>query len=364
MVHTLNLFRAKADTQEDTMKPTYRTVAVEDAVGMVLPHDMTEIIPDMRKGPAFKKGHVVRPEDVERMKSMGKNRIYVLDISEDQMHEDQAALEMAPAFAGDGITYDRSPSEGKITLKAAHSGLFLVKRHELSAINMLGEVMMATLHTDTPVKEGDVVAGLRAIPLVVAKSVVDSAVDIAQKAGGIIEVAKWRIHRAAIVVTGQEVYEGRVKDAFAPIITKKLKKFGIDICYSTIAPDNIEAIRESIQTGIARGAGMVICTGGMSVDPDDITRTAIAEAGAENVVYGSPVLPGAMFLAGYIKDSIPVLGIPACGMYYKTTIFDIILPMVLAGIRVTREKIASLGHGGLCLNCKKCRYPVCPFGKG
>ena len=346
------------------MKPTYRTVAVEDAVGMVLPHDMTEIIPDMRKGPAFKKGHVVRPEDIQRLKSMGKNRIYVLDIAEDQLHEDQAALEMAPAFAGSGIEYDLNPSEGKITLRAVHDGLLIVDRDALTGINMLGDVMMATLHTDTPVKAGDVVAGLRAIPLVVEKSVVDTAADIARKAGGVIHVAPWQVTSAAIVVTGQEVYEGRVKDAFAPVISKKLEKFGIDICHSTVAPDNIEAIRDSILAGISKGADMVICTGGMSVDPDDITRTAIAEAGAEDVVYGSPVLPGAMFLAAYIKGSIPVLGIPACGMYYKTTIFDIILPMVLSGIKVTREKIASLGHGGLCLNCSKCRYPVCPFGKG
>ncbi len=349
---------------DPNIKPTYRTVSVEDAVGMVLPHDMTEIIPDMRKGPAFKKGHVVRAEDIQRLKSMGKNRIYVLDIAKDQMHEDQAALEMAPAFAGSGITFDSNPSEGKITLKAVHDGIFVVNKDALASINMLGHVMMATLHTDTPVKAGDVVAGLRAIPLVVAKSIVDTAVDIAGRANGIIQVAPWQISSAAIVVTGQEVYEGRVKDAFEPVISRKLEKFGIDICYSTVAPDNMETIRDSILTGISKGAGMVICTGGMSVDPDDITRTAIAAAGAEDVVYGSPVLPGAMFLAAYINGKIPILGIPACGMYYKTTIFDIILPMVLAGIRVTREKIASLGHGGLCLNCRTCRYPVCPFGKG
>ncbi len=346
------------------MKPTYRTIPVEDAVGMILPHDMTEIIPDMRKGPAFKKGHVVRQEDIERLKSMGKNRIYVLHVAEDQMHEDQAALAMAPAFAGQGIVYDQSPSEGKITMKAAHDGLFVVRKQALQAVNMLGDVMMATLHTDTPVRRGDVVAGLRAIPLVIEKATVDRAVGTALQAGHLVEVVPYQITRAAIVVTGQEVYEGRVKDAFEPIISKKLKKFGIDICYSTVAPDNIEKIRNHILAGIKSGAELVICTGGMSVDPDDITRTAISEAGATDVVYGSPVLPGAMFLAGYIDGKLPVLGIPACGMYYKTTIFDLILPMVLAGIRVNREKIASLGHGGLCLNCKQCRYPVCPFGKG
>ncbi len=346
------------------MKPTYRTVAVEDAVGMVLPHDMTEIIPDIRKGPAFRKGHVVRQEDISRLKSMGKNRIYVLDISENELHEDQAALELAPEFAGKGIAYDRHPSEGKITLKAAVDGLFLVKKEALSAVNMLGDVMMATLHTDTPVKKGDVVAGLRAIPLIIRRETVQRAVRTAADAGGIIEVVPWQVSKAAIVVTGQEVYEGRVKDAFTSIISGKLVKSGVEVVFSTIAPDVTAEITDSIKRGIDAGAELVICTGGMSVDPDDITRAAIDEAGAEDVVYGSPVLPGAMFLSGYINGTLPIVGIPACGMYYKTTIFDLVLPMVLAGQRITREKIASLGHGGLCLNCKKCQFPVCPFGKG
>ena len=346
------------------MKPTYKTIPVDDAVGMVLPHDMTEIIPDIRKGPAFKKGHLIRAEDVERLKSMGKNRIYVLELSENEMHEDQAALAMAAAFTGSGIAYRPEPSEGKITLTAARDGLFVVKKEALQSVNMFGEVMMATLHTDTPVKKGDAVAGVRAIPLVVEKAVVDRAVSIADEAGGLIEVLPWKVKKAAIVVTGREVYEGRIKDAFAPVITKKLSGYNIEVCYSKIAPDEVATIRGHILEGIAMGAQLVICTGGMSVDPDDVTRTAIASAGAKDVVYGSPVLPGAMFLAGYIDNQIPVLGIPACGMYHKTTIFDIVLPQVLAGIKIDREKIASLGHGGLCLNCKKCQYPVCPFGKG
>lgn len=346
------------------MKKAYKTIPVEDAVGMILPHDMTEIIPDMKKGPAFKKGHIVRDEDIKKLKSMGKNRIYVLDISCDELHENQAALLMASSFAGKGIVYDKRPSEGKITLKAEHQGLLMVKTDALKEINMLGHVMMATLHTDTPVKKGTVVAGLRAIPLVIEKSVVNNAVQTARNNRGIIEVLPWNISRAAIVITGQEVYEGRIKDVFAPIITGKLEKFGVEVVYSDIVPDNIGTIRDSISKGVNAGAQLVMCTGGMSVDPDDVTRTAIKEAGATDIVYGSPVLPGAMFLAGYINNSLPILGIPACGMYYKTTVLDIVLPMVMAGIRINREKIASLGHGGLCLNCSECRFPVCPFAKG
>ena len=346
------------------MKSGYRTVKVEEAVGMVLPHDMTQIIPDIKKGPLFKKGHVITEDDIEKLKSIGKNNIYVLDIQQDEIHEDEAALKMAPAFAGTGIHFDPSPSEGKITLKARYDGLFVVKKEVLNRINMLGEVMMATLHTDTPVNEGQTVAGLRAIPLVLDRKTVENAVNIAEDAGHVIEVKPWTISKAAIVVTGQEVYEGRIKDAFAPVISEKLKQFDVKIVKSAIAPDDTEQIRNAIGDALECGAELIICTGGMSVDPDDVTRMAIAKSGARDIVYGSPVLPGAMFLAGYIDGKVPVLGIPACGMYYKTTVFDLVLPLVLAGIQIDRERIASFGHGGLCLNCKTCKYPVCPFGKG
>ncbi len=346
------------------MKSVYRTVKVEEAVGMVLPHDITQIIPDVKKGPLFRKGHVITENDIEKLKSVGKNHIYVLDIQKSEIHENDAALEMAPAFAGDGVCFDPVPSEGKISLKAEFNGLFTVKKEVLTSINMLGDVMMATLHADTPVKKGQTVAGLRAIPLVLDRGIVEAAVKMAEAAGNVIEVKPWIVSRAAIVVTGQEVYEGRIRDAFAPVITEKLKRFGIDIVKSDIAPDDINAIADLIEKALESGAELIICTGGMSVDPDDVTRLAIAKSGAKDIVYGSPVLPGAMFLAGYIDGTVPVLGIPACGMYYKTTVFDLVLPLVLAGVPVDRKKIASLGHGGLCLGCKKCNYPVCPFGKG
>jgi len=340
-----------------------KTVPVTEAAGMVLPHDMTEIIPGEKKGPTFKKGHVIKDSDIPHLQRMGKNHIYVLELSGDELHEDEAALAMAQAIAGPGIEYDSRPSEGKVGFRAEAEGLLRVDRRRLLALNLLGEVMLATWHDNTVVRKGDLVAAGRAIPLVVPRQVVDEAVSIASNAGGLIRVLPWKIRRGAVLVTGQEVFEGRIKDAFGPIMKEKLKDHGVDVLSYSLVPDDAGMILEEIKKVLGMGTELILCTGGMSVDPDDVTREAIEKAGATDIVYGSPVLPGAMFLVSRIGD-VPVLGIPACAMYFRTTVLDLVLPRVLAGERIDRGKIAALGHGGLCLNCKRCSYPLCPFGKG
>ncbi|PXF56106.1 MAG: molybdopterin-binding protein [Deltaproteobacteria bacterium] len=340
-----------------------KTVPVTEAAGMVLPHDMTEIIPGEKKGPTFKKGHVIKDSDIPHLQRMGKNHIYVLELSGDELHEDEAALAMAQAIAGPGIEYDSQPSEGKVGFRAEAEGLLRVDRRRLLALNLLGEVMLTTWHDNTVVKKGDLVAAGRAIPLVVPRQVVDEAVSIASNAGGLIRVLPWKIRRGAVLVTGQEVFEGRIKDAFGPIMKEKLKDYGVDVLSYSLVPDDAGMILEEIKKVLGMGTELILCTGGMSVDPDDVTRKAIEKAGATDIVYGSPVLPGAMFLVSRIGD-VPVLGIPACAMYFRTTVLDLVLPRVLAGERIDRGKIAALGHGGLCLNCKRCSYPLCPFGKG
>ena len=340
-----------------------KTVPVTEAAGMVLPHDMTEIIPGEKKGPTFKKGHVIKDSDIPHLQRMGKNHIYVLELSGDELHEDEAALAMAQAIAGPGIEYDSQPSEGKVGFRAEAEGLLRVDRRRLLALNLLGEVMLATWHNNTVVRKGDLVAAGRAIPLVVPRQVVDEAVSIASNAGGLIRVLPWKIRRGAVLVTGQEVFEGRIKDAFGPIMKEKLKDHGVDVLSYSLVPDDAGMILEEIKKVLGMGTELILCTGGMSVDPDDVTRKAIEKAGATDIVYGSPVLPGAMFLVSRIGD-VPVLGIPACAMYFRTTVLDLVLPRVLAGERIDRGKIAALGHGGLCLNCKGCSYPLCPFGKG
>lgn len=371
----------------------HNTVLVEDAVGMVLAHDITEIRQGEFKGRAFKKGHIIRQEDIEHLRRLGKERLYVLKIGPDEIHEDDAAYQLATALMGEGVEMEGEPKEGKINIVASRDGLLKIQKDELLRLNMLGEVMCATLHNNSVVKRGQIVAGTRAIPLVIKKAIIERAVQIGEEArkggngedrrSGIIEVKELKRPKAGVVITGNEVYYGRIKDAFAPIIRNKIQSFGGEIIGIYYSPDDVDFIEARLRDLLNAGADLLITTGGMSVDPDDVTRFAIRKLGTTDIIYGSAVLPGAMFLIAYIAHSsspftynkkgnepstmshqpIPILGIPACGMYHKTTVFDLILPRVLANERIGRKEIAELGHGGLCLNCKECRYPVCPFGK-
>ncbi len=374
------------DSPHEEEMPGTKTIPVQDAIGTVLAHDITEIRPGEFKGRAFKKGHVIRKEDVCHLQRLGKEHLFVLHIGDDEMHENEAAYAIAHALMGNGVVIKGEPKEGKISIVARQDGLLKIDTEALLAFNMLGEVMCATLHDNTVVKKGQTVAGTRAIPLVVKRSVVEEAVRTAegvrspefgvrsdninpqseirnpQLTGGIIAVKEIRRPKAGIVITGNEVYHGRIKDAFAPVITKKIDAVGGEIVGIYYAPDDKAFIGERLRELLNAGADLLITTGGMSVDPDDVTRFAIRELGAQDLTYGSAVLPGAMFLIAYF-GRIPIIGIPACGMYAKTTIFDLILPRVLSGERIGRREVAGLGHGGLCMKCDVCRYPACPFGK-
>ena len=369
-----------------------RAIPVNEAVGMVLAHDVTEIRKGEFKGPAFRKGHIIRKEDICHLQRIGKERLFVLSLGPDDVHEDDAAIAIARALMGEGVMIKGEPREGKVTLVAARDGLLKVDAAALKSFNLLGDVICATLHTNTVVKKGREVAGTRAIPLVVKRGLVEQAVRAAQKGQGsgakgqgVIAVKELRKPKAGVVITGNEVYHGRIKDAFAPIIARKIEEYGGEIVGAYFAPDDEQFISDRLRELLAAGADLLITTGGMSVDPDDVTRFAIRNLGAADITYGSAVLPGAMVLVGYIhkvhsskfkvpsggdselrtqnSELIPVLGIPACGMYHNTTVFDLVLPRVLAGERIGREELAELGHGGLCLHCTECRYPVCPFGK-
>ena len=350
------------DSPREEQRQSVKTIPVHQAVGTVLAHDITEIRPGEFKGRAFKKGHIIREEDVCHLQRLGKEHLFVLHVAEDEMHENDAAYAIANALMGQGVAIKGEPKEGKISIVAERDGLLKIDRDALLAFNMLGEVMCATLHANTPVKRGQTVAGTRAIPLVVKKAVVESAVTIGAQARPIIQVKETRKPKVGVVITGNEVYHGRIKDAFAPVITKKIEEVGGEMVGVYYAPDDKAFIVDRLRELLKAGADLLITTGGMSVDPDDVTRFAIRELGATDITYGSAVLPGAMFLTAYV-DEVPILGIPACGMYAKTTVFDLVLPRVLAGERIGRRELAELGHGGLCLKCDICRYPVCPFGK-
>ncbi len=335
-------------------------VKLKDAVGMVLAHDITEIRRGEFKGAAFKKGYKIREADICHLQRLGKNHLYVLRIEEGFLHENDAAITLADALCGEGVTWKDEPREGKISLVAAQDGLFKVDVDSLTRINMLAEVMCATRHTNFLVKEGDVVAAVRAIPLVIRSEIVDEAVRLSSNS--VLSVRPIRKAKAGIVITGNEVYSRLIEDQFEPILRRKMAQIGSEVIGVSFTPDDAGFIEREIKDLISKGADLLLVTGGMSVDPDDVTRHAIALAGAEEFLYGSPVLPGAMFMTSFIGD-VPVLGIPACGLSHEATIFDLVLPRVLAGERLTRKDIAELGHGGLCLHCEECRYPVCPFGK-
>jgi molybdenum cofactor synthesis domain-containing protein len=328
---------------------------------MVLCHDITEIIPGKSKGVAFRKGHIIREEDVPKLLNLGKAHIYVWENQPGMLHENDAAIRLSRTMAKGGLKFTE-PKEGKVNLLAAVDGLLKIDVERLEAVNEIDQIVVGTLHTDRVVKAGEQVAGCRVVPLVIAEEKIIQAERICQETGGIIEVKPLKHHKAGLITTGSEVFSGRIKDAFGPIIKKKLETLGSTLVKQVFVPDDVEKIAQAVQEFKVQGMDLILTTGGMSVDPDDLTPTGLKTAGAEIVAYGAPVLPGAMFLLAYLEGT-PVLGLPGCVMYHKTTIFDLILPRVLCGEVLTRRDLVKLGHGGLCLNCEVCTFPHCHFGK-
>jgi molybdenum cofactor synthesis domain-containing protein len=337
-------------------------IPLDQAVGTILAHDITEIRPGQFKGAAFKKGHMVTEADLPHLRRLGKEHLFALHLEPGEIHEDDAVVRLCEALAGDGVVFDPNPSEGKISLKAVFRGLLKVNKTALLKFNMVPDMCCASRHSNSVVDAGDIVAAARAIPLVIDEKILNAGVKAAEDAGGIFSVKPMSQPKAGIVITGNEVYTGVIDDKFAPMLRKKLLTFGCEVTETSFTPDNKAKIIKEIKKLLQEGAELIMVAGGMSVDPDDITRMAIAEAGAEDVVYGTPVLPGAMFLYGRFGH-VPVLGLPACVLFFRATVFDLILPRVLAGERITRNDLAAMAHGGLCLNCDQCRYPQCPFGK-
>ena len=341
-----------------------KEIRTEDAVGHILCHDITQIIKDEKKGVLFKKGHIVREEDIPALLSVGKEHLYVWEKQEGILHENEAA-EILYQISADEHMHGSDIKEGKIELIADCDGVLKIRRDALLAVNSLGEMMIASRHGDFPVKKGDKIAGTRIIPLVIEKSKMDKAEEAAGTEP-IFSIRPYHSKKVGIVTKGSEVQKGLIKDTFTPVLKEKLSEFSCQIMGQTLPGDDRAQITSDILKFIEEGADMVICSGGMSVDPDDRTPGAIKDTGTEIVTYGAPVLPGAMLLLSYYKKGekiIPILGLPGCVMYAKRTIFDLILPRLMADDRIIAEEIASYGEGGLCLNCKVCTFPNCGFGK-
>lgn len=335
-------------------------VKTEDAVGMVLCHDITQIIKGVTKDAVFRKGHIIQPEDIPVLLSVGKDNIYVWENDDSLLHEDEAAEILRDMCMNDGMSASK-PKEGKIELTAERDGLFLVDRERLRAVNSFGRMMIATRPGGVAVKAGDKLCGTRIIPLVIEKEAMAQAKAVAGDAP-LLRLAEIKPKRFGLVTTGNEVYYGRIEDTFTPVIVEKLAQFGCEMAAHEVSNDDHEKITGIINKMLADGVDMVLCTGGMSVDPDDKTPLAIKNTGANIVSYGAPVLPGAMFLLAYTADGRPICGLPGCVMYAKRTIFDLLLPRLLADDAITAEDIARLGEGGLCLGCAECHWPNCGFG--
>ena len=338
-----------------------RLIKTEDAVGHVLCHDMTQIIKDQYKDARFRKGHVVTEEDIPVLLSMGKEHLYVWEMTPGMVHENDAS-ERLLALCGQENMIRSGVKEGKIELKAACDGVFLVDSARLVAVNSQDEVMIATRKGGTAVREGDKLAGMRVIPLIIEEEKLQKA---EQAAGDkpLLSLKPYVRKTACIVATGGEVKKGLIKDTFTPVVTDKLKTYGIETLEVVYSGDGVENVRDAVLAMREKKPDMILCTGGMSVDPDDNTPGGIKAAGANIIAYGAPVLPGAMFLLGYFDDGVSVMGLPGCVMYAGATVFDLVLPKIAADVPVTRADIAALGEGGLCLGCKPCHYPICPFGK-
>ena len=339
-----------------------KCISTVDAVGHILCHDLTQIIPGKFKGARFQKGHMVTKEDIPVLLSMGKENLYVWEKNPGMLHEDEGARRLLELCQNEHM-YATKVKEGKIELIADCDGLFQVNVERLAAVNSQEDVMIATRHTNMAVRKGEKLAGMRVIPLIVE----EEKLELAKKAAGsepLISLKPWKLHTCGLITTGNEVAKGLIEDSFTPVIIKKLESYGIQVTEHCLPGDDRTAITSAITEFHDKGVDMILCTGGMSVDPDDKTPGAIKDAGVDIISYGAPVLPGAMFLLSYFQDGTPVMGLPGCVMYAKATVFDLLLPRIAAGVSISRNELKRLGHGGLCLGCAECHYPNCSFGKG
>ncbi|AIF51103.1 molybdopterin-binding protein [Pelosinus sp. UFO1] len=337
-----------------------KSIDVSQAIGMILGQDLTRVVPGETSGVAFKKGHIIKAEDISLMRSMGKNNVYVMEFGEDQVHENDAAEQLALLVGHKELLLSEA-AEGKVGIRAQCHGLLKINTEKLFEINMLEGLSLSTLHNNSLVCVNELVAIAKIIPLVLPKKTMDQAKEICIDEE-LIHIIPFTAKKAGLLITGNEVYYGIIKDKFEAVIKKKFADLGSVVTETIFLPDDENLIAETIKT-LAVKNDIVFVTGGMSVDPDDVTLAGVKKAGADVAVYGTPVLPGAMFMTAYLGE-IPVIGIPACGMFSKVTVLDVVLPQILIGERITRQYIASLGHGGLCRRCESgCTYPHCSFAK-
>lgn len=339
-----------------------KKVKTEEAVGLTLCHDITAVR-DGFKGRAFQRGHVITEGDVPKLLDLGKKHIYIWEEQAGEIHEEDAALRLAALTPMEYASYS-APSEGKVGLKAEADGLFRVNLPLLNAINAIGDITIATLPDHYPVRKGQTLAGMRIVPLVCPESEILEAERLNRESGApLFQLIPYRQGvKAAIIVTGSEVYSGRIRDKFEPVIRPKLRAYGAEVLGCTFCDDDLSMLTAAIRRYLDRGAELIVMTGGMSVDPDDLTPTAIRASGARVVTQGLPAQPGNMFTLGYL-DNVTIVGVPGAAIHRETTIFDALLPQIMAGVPFEKADFVRLGDGGLCQQCAVCHWPNCTFGR-
>ncbi len=335
-----------------------KKIAAQDAVGMELCHDITAMR-DGFKGAEFKRGHIIKEEDIPRLLDIGKRTIYVWEENAGEIHEEDAARRMA-AMAKVERAHYTEPSEGKVLLMADERGMFRVNRALLEKINSIGDLTITTLPDHYPVEEGARLASMRIVPLVTKEEQIIEAERLCRDEK-LLDLRPYQNKKIGVIITGSEVYSGRIKDKFEPVVRAKMKHYPAEIVGITICDDDLDMIVDAAKAHLAHGADFLIFTGGMSVDPDDLTPTAIRHLGADIITHGVPAQPGNMTLVAYLGE-IPILGVPGAAISLPTTIFDVLLPQIFAGDKFTKKDLIRLGEGGLCQMCKTCHYPNCTFG--
>jgi hypothetical protein len=339
-----------------------KKIKIEDAVGMVLGHDVTQIIPGKFKGPRFRRGHLIRKEDIPEFLKIGKEHVFVMDLRPGIIHEDDAALRLGKTFSGENIDLT-GPSEGKVTFHSKIKGILKINLPLLHRINLSGNIILSTLHRYAPCTPGMAIGATRIISLIAPEREIEKIENWCKKGGPVIEILPYRKVNIGVVVTGNEFFKGRTEDRFDDRVGRKIIDFGSRVVMKRVVPDDAYQISKALAELKGEPIDMIVVTGGLSVDPDDVTRAGVKKAGTKIIFYGTPVLPGAMFLYGMLGEK-PILGLPACVFHHNATLFDIIFPRILAGESPSRKEIRLLGHGGFCMNCDPCHFPACPFGKG
>ncbi len=338
-----------------------KKVKTEDAVGLVIGHDMTKIIPGEFHGPRFRRGHVIKQEDVPELLSMGKEHIYVIEEEEDWVHEEEAALRIGKAVCGVNLELGK-PKQGRVNISSTVDGVLKVNKSLLYEINSIEGMILATWHNNVICRPGSIIAGTKIIPLYTSEAKMKVLEDLCKEKGEVLKVLPFKNRKVGIVITGSEVFKGRIKDRFSNVMCKKVEILGSTVHHQVIVPDDEDIIGQALIDMKDKGCEVIILCGGLSVDPDDVSVEGTQKSGAKIISYGVPVMPGAMVLIAELGD-IPILGAPGAVIFNKTTIIDVLLPRMLAGDKITRQDIIELAHGGLCLDCEECVFPVCPFAK-